>query len=171
MAQKPIREYDGKRLLAQFWSDLKPDFIDATNARKICLVQPERGVVFQGKRLLLEHEWMNDPQIRFVAKPDQLVKRRGELGLVKLNLTFQQAAEWISQTAWKETTIEGVVDDLHTFLLEPFVPHDSNQEYYVSFQNVREGTLVRYCFFIYFYFYLFCFPKKVYFYHEGGVKV
>lgn len=87
-----------------------------------------------------------------VAKPDQLVKRRGELGLVKLNLTWPDVEKWVADNAFKPITIEGVHDELHTFVVEPFCPHSGPEEMYVSFQNVRDGTLV-------------------YFYHQGGVHV
>jgi len=32
-----------------------------------------------------------------VAKPDQLVKRRGKLGLIQLKVTFDQVTEWIKK--------------------------------------------------------------------------
>lgn len=58
----------------------------------------------------------------------------------------------MTENAFKEINIQGVVDELHTFIVEPFTPHEGREEYYVSFQNHRDGTLV-------------------YFHHEGGVHV
>lgn len=97
-----------------------------------------------------EHPWLEDTKL--VLKPDQLVKRRGELGLVKLNLTWEQVQQFVMDNAHKEINVQGVVDELHTFVVEPFSPHEDREEYYVSFQNHRDGTLV-------------------YFHHEGGVHV
>ncbi len=71
---------------------------------------------------------------------------------MKLNQTWAQVCEWIREKAFKPITIEGVQDELHTFVIEPFFPHAEEEEMYVSLQNVREGTLV-------------------YFYHRGGVHV
>jgi ATP citrate (pro-S)-lyase len=71
---------------------------------------------------------------------------------VKLNQTWPQVCDWIRANAFKPITVEGVQDELHTFVIEPFFPHAESEEMYVSLQNVREGTLV-------------------YFYHQGGVHV
>lgn len=41
---------------------------------------------------------------RLVVKPDQLIKRRGKLGLLGLNLTWEDVKKWISERAGKEIT-------------------------------------------------------------------
>ena len=38
---------------------------------------------------------------RLVAKPDQLIKRRGKAGLLALNKTWDEAKLWIAQRAGK----------------------------------------------------------------------
>jgi succinyl-CoA synthetase beta subunit len=38
---------------------------------------------------------------KLVAKPDQLIKRRGKAGLLALNKTWDEAKEWISARAGK----------------------------------------------------------------------
>jgi ATP citrate (pro-S)-lyase len=40
-----------------------------------------------------------------VAKPDQLIKRRGKLGLVKVNVDFDQAKAWITERAGKDISV------------------------------------------------------------------
>ena len=35
-------------------------------------------------------------------KPDQLIKRRGKLGLIKVNVDLQQAKQWINERMGKE---------------------------------------------------------------------
>jgi hypothetical protein len=65
----------------------------------------------------------------------------GELGLVKLNLSWPDAQKYMQENAYKEIKIGNVTDELNNFIVEPFSPHDSDEEYYVSFQNHREGTL------------------------------
>ncbi len=38
---------------------------------------------------------------KLVAKPDQLIKRRGKAGLLAINKTWEEAKEWIQQRAGK----------------------------------------------------------------------
>jgi hypothetical protein len=45
-------------------------------------------------------------------QPDQLVKRRGELGLVKLNMTWEEAQAYMTANAFKELSVQGVVDEV-----------------------------------------------------------
>ncbi|EMC91549.1 hypothetical protein BAUCODRAFT_38661 [Baudoinia panamericana UAMH 10762] len=89
---------------------------------------------------------------KFVAKPDQLIKRRGKSGLLKLNATWEEAKEWIAARANKVQKVEHVEGALRNFLVEPFVPHAQETEYYININSVREGDWIL-------------------FYHEGGVDV
>ncbi|KAG4305589.1 hypothetical protein PORY_001145, partial [Pneumocystis oryctolagi] len=73
-----------------------------------------------------------------VVKPDQLVKRRGKLGLVGVNYSWSDVRAWIEAHAFRKQTVGGVTGTLHTFLCEPFVPHHPNTEFYVSVVSTRE---------------------------------
>lgn len=42
---------------------------------------------------------------RLVVKPDQLIKRRGKLGLVGVNLDLNGVKEWLKPRLMKETTV------------------------------------------------------------------
>lgn len=42
---------------------------------------------------------------RLVVKPDQLIKRRGKLGLVGVNLDLKGVKEWLKPRLMKETTV------------------------------------------------------------------
>ena len=42
---------------------------------------------------------------RLVVKPDQLIKRRGKLGLVGVNLDLNGVKEWLRSRLMKETTV------------------------------------------------------------------
>lgn len=44
-------------------------------------------------------------QKRLVVKPDQLIKRRGKLGLVGINKDLQGVREWLKDHLMKETTV------------------------------------------------------------------
>lgn len=75
---------------------------------------------------------------KFVAKPDQLIKRRGKAGLLALNKTWAEARAWIEEKAGKEIQVETVKGYLRTFLVEPFCPHKAEEEYYININSVRE---------------------------------
>lgn len=96
------------------------------------------------------HIWLKDTKL--VAKPDQLIKRRGKAGLLKLNADWVDARQWIEERAGKKQQVEHVSGYLRTFLVEPFIPHPSDTEYYINIMSVREGDWILFT-------------------HEGGVDV
>ena len=84
------------------------------------------------------HPWLLAPGAKFVAKPDQLIKRRGKSGLLALNKTWPEAKAWIAERAGKPQKVETVVGVLRHFLVEPFVPHPDGTEYYININSQRE---------------------------------
>lgn len=84
------------------------------------------------------YPWLLAPGAKFVAKPDQLIKRRGKSGLLALNKTWPEAREWVEERAGKEQKVETVTGYLRNFLVEPFVPHPADTEYYININSVRE---------------------------------
>ncbi|KAK5881299.1 hypothetical protein CesoFtcFv8_022114 [Champsocephalus esox] len=101
-------------------------------------------------RLAQDHPWLLTE--RLVVKPDQLIKRRGKLGLVGINLDLQGVQEWLKTRMMKETTVGKAKGVLKNFLIEPFVPHPQEEEFYVCIYATREGD-------------------QVLFHHEGGMEV
>ncbi|KAK7919545.1 hypothetical protein WMY93_010829 [Mugilogobius chulae] len=101
-------------------------------------------------RLTQEHPWLLTEKL--VVKPDQLIKRRGKLGLVGINLDLQGVKDWLKDRLMKETTVGKAKGVLKHFLIEPFVPHKQEEEFYVCIYATREGD-------------------HVLFHHEGGVEV
>ena len=89
---------------------------------------------------------------KLVAKPDQLIKRRGKAGLLCLNKGWEDVKEWITARAGKPVQVEKTTGTLNTFIIEPFLPHPSNTEYYVCINSTRDGD-------------------EILFTHEGGVDV
>lgn len=75
---------------------------------------------------------------KFVAKPDQLIKRRGKSGLLAINKTWPEAKQWIKERAGKEVKVETTDGYLRNFLVEPFVSHSQDTEYYININSVRE---------------------------------
>uniref|UniRef100_A0A8C2ZW95 ATP-citrate synthase n=1 Tax=Cyclopterus lumpus TaxID=8103 RepID=A0A8C2ZW95_CYCLU len=102
------------------------------------------------ERLAQEHPWLLTE--RLVVKPDQLIKRRGKLGLVGVNLDLNGVREWLKSRLMRETTVGKAKGVLKNFLIEPFVPHKQEEEFYVCIYATREGDYVL-------------------FHHEGGVDV
>ncbi|KAF9943473.1 glutathione synthetase ATP-binding domain-like protein, partial [Mortierella alpina] len=92
-------------------------------------------------QLEISHPWLLTHKL--VAKPDQLIKRRGKSGLLLLNADWAEARAWIAKHAAK---------DVLTFLVEPFIPHPSNTEYYICINSDRDGD-------------------NILFTHEGGIEV
>lgn len=143
MSQKAIREFDGKRLLTKYFSEKAKEY------------QLDNRFVHIGSSTVISdlahhHPWLNNTKL--VAKPDQLIKRRGKLGLVKLNATWEEAQAWVAERRGKEIQVEIVSGVLETFIIEPFLPHAQTDEYYISISSLRDGD-------------------QVYFYHEGGVDI
>lgn len=80
---------------------------------------------------------------RLTVKPDVLLKRRGKSGLVKLDLTWDQAQAELQKLMDTEFTYQGLTGTLDHFILEPFFPHDEDtNEYYVAIRTLREGDEV-----------------------------
>ncbi|KAJ4353394.1 beta subunit of ATP citrate lyase [Didymosphaeria variabile] len=108
-----------------------------------------KGVLDQAEAT---YPWLLASGAKFVAKPDQLIKRRGKSGLLALNKTWAEARAWIEERAGKVQRVETVDGVLRQFLVEPFVPHPQNTEYYININSVREGDWILFT-------------------HEGGVDV
>uniref|UniRef100_A0AAY4AA59 ATP-citrate synthase n=1 Tax=Denticeps clupeoides TaxID=299321 RepID=A0AAY4AA59_9TELE len=101
-------------------------------------------------RLTQDHPWLLSE--RLVVKPDQLIKRRGKLGLVGVNLDLPQVRQWLRARTMKEVTVGKAKGILKNFLIEPFVEHKQEEEFYVCIYAMREGDYVL-------------------FHHEGGVDI
>ncbi|XP_044303004.1 ATP-citrate synthase isoform X1 [Varanus komodoensis] len=142
MSAKAISEQTGKEFLYKYICTSSA----IQNRFKYARVTPETD----WDRLIQEHPWLLTESL--VVKPDQLIKRRGKLGLVGVNLNLDQVKAWLKPRLGQETTIAKAKGILKNFLIEPFVPHKQTQEFYVCIYAAREGDYVL-------------------FYHQGGVDV
>jgi ATP-citrate lyase beta-subunit len=137
MAQKGIREYDAKRLLAtavaQTGGGLRFD-------DRLALVTPETGL----DALAKNRPWLRTQ--RLVVKPDQLFGKRGKNDLLLVDAGFEEAKAWIEERMEKTVTITQTTGTttgtLTHFLVEPFVPHDV--EYYLAFTATRAADLIHF---------------------------
>lgn len=147
MSAKSILEADGKAILNYHLTRapvIKPTPLPASathnpSPKLASLYFPEGASVTS---ILDQAEstypWLFARDARFVAKPDQLIKRRGKSGLLALNKTWPEARAWIEARAGKAQKVETVQGVLRQFLVEPFVPHPEGTEYYININSVRE---------------------------------
>ncbi|KAL1303767.1 hypothetical protein AAFC00_007106 [Neodothiora populina] len=161
MSAKSILEADGKAILNYHLtraSVIKPTPLPPSSthnpAPKLASLHfPEdktvKDVLDQAE---VTYPWLLVSGSKFVAKPDQLIKRRGKSGLLALNKTWPEAREWIEARAGTLQKVEHVEGYLRQFLVEPFVPHSQDCEYYINIMSVREGDWILFT-------------------HEGGVDV
>ncbi|WFD40176.1 ATP citrate synthase [Malassezia japonica] len=156
MSSKPIREFDAK-LLINYWLPRAPDAHPNAVASTSFVAPTARvaQVAWDASTNTLTDEaglpgWVHSTKL--VAKPDQLIKRRGKAGLLKLNADWSDAKAWIAERAGKPQKVEAVTGTLNNFIVEPFCPHEADQEFYVCINSAREGDYVLFT-------------------HEGGVDV
>jgi ATP-citrate lyase beta-subunit len=134
MAQRGIREYHGKKMMAKYWSEYFKDLEKYEG--KIVLIDLQTNM----DELAKQNPWLKTEKL--VVKPDQLIGKRGKHNLILLNATFEEAKNWLNERMNKDVTIGKVTDKLTHFLIEPFVPHDKNKEYYVAITSNREGDAI-----------------------------
>ncbi len=150
MAQKAIREYDAKSILARHWDKYFPDF---TYSYETVLVQNGAEL----KEAAKENAWLNEKTL--VAKPDMLFGKRGKNGLVLFkdqkpgDVTLEKAASWIDEKSSSKQKVyfsfdgdtpvgEPSVDMLTHFIVEPFTPHTQEEEYYISATCVGDEDML-----------------------------
>ncbi len=128
MAQRGIREYDAKRLLAGFL----PEYLNEFSYKgDIALVGPETDL----EALASTYPWLKTS--RLVVKPDQLFGKRGKHGLVLLDADWNAAKKFILERMGAEAAIGGISGRLSYFLIEPFLPHE--EEYYIAISSDNDG--------------------------------
>lgn len=144
MSAKAVREFHGKNLIAKHVKDLSGGKHEIDD--RSVLVTPDTDL----ETLAGEETWLTTTQL--VVKPDQLIKRRGKAGLVGIKLDWKGVQKWIAERMQKTIKVEKVTGTLDHFIVEPFVPHESTDEYYICIQSDREG-------------------EEILFYSQGGVDV
>jgi len=141
MSARAISEASGKRLLNCQ--------LEANCGAAVCRfasVTPETD----WDKLAAENAWLNSEKL--VVKPDQLIKRRGKLGLIKVNANFSEVKEWVIERMGREQQIGKASGKLKKFIIEPFVAHKQEEEAYVCIYSIRDKDVIL-------------------FHHEGGVDI
>lgn len=101
---------------------------------KSLLVENYDGVSLRLDSLDSDIEELND-KTAYIIKVDQGIKKRGKQGLIRLDVAKSQANKAVSELAEKGYS---------RFIAEPMLPHDDNEEHYVSFERTRGGIVVLY---------------------------
>ncbi|EDW72064.1 uncharacterized protein Dwil_GK10643 [Drosophila willistoni] len=101
-------------------------------------------------QLSVDHPWLLTTPL--VVKPDQLIKRRGKLGLIGVKKNFEEVKQWIGERINKDQKIGNAVGKLRNFIIEPFLPHTDDEEMYVCIYSHRAADTIL-------------------FYHQGGVDI
>ena len=114
MAQRGIREYDGKRMLAKYLPEYLSDF---SYKGQLILVSPETDI----DNLPADNPWLKTE--RLVVKPDQLFGKRGKHGLVLLDVSWEDAKSYLKKNMGVLVTVGGIEGRLTHFLIETFIPH------------------------------------------------
>ncbi|MBW6487812.1 ATP citrate lyase citrate-binding domain-containing protein [Sulfurimonas sp.] len=150
MAQKAIREFDAKSILAKHWDKYFPGF---TYAYETVMVQNGSELTKGAK----EKAWLKEKTL--VAKPDMLFGKRGKNGLVLFrdtkpgDVSLAKAASWIDEKSSEKQSVyfsfdgdtpngEAKVDMLTHFIVEPFTPHSQEEEYYISATCVGDDDVL-----------------------------
>lgn len=141
MSAKAIYEATGKNLINR---KLSSD----TNVIKCRFVTITEGVNWTD--IINDYPWLQTE--RLVVKPDQLIKRRGKLGLIKVNADLATVKQWIAERMNKDQQVGKTTGKLRTFIIEPFIPHKQEEEAYVCIFSHRKADTIL-------------------FHHEGGVDI
>ena len=138
MAQRGIREYDAKILMAKALLEYSQGTF--TYGAKMVLIGPETDIDAVPEK----HPWVTEEKL--VAKPDQLFGKRGKNNLLFINKTWGEVRQWIAEHMNKQVTITqttGTTTGILThFLVEQFVPHEN--EYYVAITTHRDGDTLHF---------------------------
>ncbi len=142
MAQRAIREYDGKALFSKHWNEYFDGFhypfksVLVTSGDELRAKAKEHGF-----------EWLNQEPL--VVKPDMLFGKRGKNDLVLFRVNkpgdvkLEDAAKWIDEKQSHEVTLlSGQRGHLTHFIVEPFTPHTQEQEYYIAATTVGEDDVL-----------------------------
>jgi len=150
MAQKAIREYDAKSILAKHWDKYFPNF---TYAYETVMVRNGSEL----KEVAEKKRWLSEKTL--VVKPDMLFGKRGKNDLVLFkdakpgDVSLAKAISWIDEKSSSEQSVyfsfdgdtptgEPSKDMLTHFIVEPFTPHEQEEEYYISATCVGDDDML-----------------------------
>jgi ATP citrate (pro-S)-lyase len=141
MSAKAVSEYSGKELLYRHLSDLQS--LDTPKA--FALTEKD-----DFDTIVEKSSWLQG-NVKGVIKPDQLIKRRGKHGLVKVG-TRDELRKWFEEKKGSYIQIGKTNGRLSSFIIEPFCAHQDSDELYIAIYSRRQQDIIL-------------------FYEQGGVEV
>lgn len=141
MSAKAIREAKGKQLLSKYLSSV-------ISPVKVATYSTELSTSWDS--LVSANPWLLTQKL--VVKPDQLIKRRGKLGLIKINADLADVKAWVTEKSENDVQVGKASGKLNNFIIEPFCPHTQQEEFYICLYSDRNG-------------------ENILFHHEGGVDI
>uniref|UniRef100_H2XSF2 ATP-citrate synthase ATP-grasp domain-containing protein n=1 Tax=Ciona intestinalis TaxID=7719 RepID=H2XSF2_CIOIN len=142
MSAKAINEITAKTILCKNIGD------DINLSNRLRFASVDRCINWD--ELAVKHPWLLTEKL--IVKPDQLIKRRGKLGLIKINTDYAGVQQWVGERMLKEISIGETKGILKHFIIEPFVAHKQEEEFYICIHSSRE-------------------EDTILFHHEGGVDI
>ena len=120
MAHRAIREADAKRLLSR-------------SLRKQGYFKEYLSIVGVDRKTDLNalpriYPWLAGGHI--AVKPDCLFGKRGKMELIKLDVKWREAKEYLKEVFGKEVNLNGVSGLLDHWVIQPYIPHE--YEFYLS---------------------------------------
>ncbi|CAI7993728.1 ATP-citrate synthase [Geodia barretti] len=136
---KAIREFCGKELLHKYVERLGSE-TERQGKLRIPFASAPVTETTDFDLLAKSYPWLHTEKL--VVKPDQLIKRRGKLGLVKVNADLSEVREWVVSKMGEEVKVDVARGRLTNFIIEKFVPHNPAEEHYVCIMANRSGNTV-----------------------------
>ena len=134
MAQRGIREYDAKRILANHIERVSNGTVRYRG--RVALVTPERSL----EVVAAVKPWLKTEKL--TVKPDQLFGKRGKHGLLAVNVTYDEAKKWIEERMNTTVTVGKTSGKLTHFLVQPYI--ELAKEYYLAFAGHRDGDYIHF---------------------------
>lgn len=131
MSAKAVSEYFGKELLYRHLDRLA--FLEKPRAIHI-------GEHDDFDYVIQNVDWMRNNQ-KAVIKPDQLIKRRGKLGLVKCG-NVEELRKWFNEKKGQSIQVGKTTGRLRQFIIEPFCQHESVDEMYLAIFSKRNYDVI-----------------------------
>jgi len=134
MAQRGIREYDAKKILAKHIEKFSNGTF--TYHGKVALVTPDTNIEVVAD----EKPWLKTDKL--TVKSDQLFGKRGKHGLILVGATYNDIKRWIEKRMNSTVEVGKARGKLTHFLVQPYVELD--KEYYLAFTGHQAGDYIHF---------------------------
>ena len=134
MAQRGIREYDAKKILAEHIERFSNGKF--TYQGKVALVTPDKSIEAESD----EKPWLKTDKL--TVKSDQLFGKRGKHGLILVGATYNEAKKWLEEKMNSTVEVGKSRGKLTHFLVQSCMEVD--KEYYLAFTGHRDADHIHF---------------------------